>query len=251
VLYLRGCITPEVLPEMQRASLAVLRHNGCEVVTPRDQTCCGALHFHTGLRARGLELLAQNVRAFAAADFDAVIVDAAGCGSTLKEYAHLAAGTPAHAAAAQFAPRVRDIQEFLDQLGLVPPRHEVRVRVAYDEPCHLLHGQRVSAAPRAILRAIPGLEWVPLQDADRCCGSAGVYNIAQPELATAIREEKIRNIAASGAEVVATGNPGCILQIRAGLQHAARREPRLRGIRVVHPMQLLATSYGESSDLGA
>jgi glycolate oxidase iron-sulfur subunit len=235
---------------MQRASLAALRHNGCEVVTPRDQTCCGALHFHTGLRARGLELLAQNVRAFAAADFDAVIVDAAGCGSTSRNtrtwppYAGARRRGRIRAAGARYPGISRPAR-------LVPPRHEVRVRVAYDEPCHLLHGQRVSAAPRAILRPFPGSRWVPLQDADRCCGSAGVYNVAQPELASAIREEKIRNIAASGAEVVATGIRAASCRSGPDCSTPPQREPRLAAIRVVHPMQLLATSYGEPSDLGA
>jgi glycolate oxidase iron-sulfur subunit len=247
VLFLRGCVAPELLPSEQRASLAALRHNGCEVVTPRRQTCCGALHFHTGWREPGLDLLERNVAAFDLRDVDAVVVNAAGCGSTLKEYADLGRARPAVAAgAAALAARVRDIAEFLHQLGLVPPSVPVPARVAYDEPCHLLHGQRISAAPRAILAAIPGLELVPLRDADRCCGSAGIYNLVQAALAADILDEKVRCIAASGADTVATGNPGCILQIQAGLQRAAAGEPRLGTIRVVHPMQLLARAYGES-----
>jgi glycolate oxidase iron-sulfur subunit len=246
VLFLRGCVTPEFLPEMQRASLAALRHNGCEVVTPPGQTCCGALHFHTGERARGMQLLRQNVRAFDLRDVDAVIVNAAGCGSTMKEYHHLAAGDGELApGAAALAERVRDIHEFLDALGLVPPRVEVRGKVAYDEPCHLLHAQRLSDPPKRILRAIPGLQHVPLVDADRCCGSAGVYNVAHPELAGPILDEKIGHIAASGATLVATGNSGCILQLRAGIRRAAPTDARLAGVLVVHPMQLLAASYGE------
>jgi glycolate oxidase iron-sulfur subunit len=244
VLFLRGCVTPELLPEMQTASIEALRHNGCEVVTPPDQTCCGALHFHTGYRERGLDLLERNIAAFDLRDVDAVIVNAAGCGSTLKEYGSLGSARPATAAgAATFAARVRDISEFLVELGLLPPTHEVAARVAYDEPCHLLHGQRVSEQPKAVLRAIPGLELVPLCDADRCCGSAGVYNVVHPELAGEILDEKVRHIAASGANVVATGNPGCILQIRYGLRRAAKQEPRLGRIRVVHPMELLAEAY--------
>lgn len=248
VLFLRGCIAPEVLPEMYAASLAALRHNGVEVVTPPGQVCCGALHFHAGFRAEGLELLARNVRAFDARDVDAVVVNAAGCGSTLKEYGGLAAARPGLAeAAAAFAARVRDISEFLHELGLVPPPHPVARRVTYDEPCHLLHGQRVSAAPRALLQAIPGLEWCPLPDADRCCGSAGIYNVVQTALASAILSDKIRSIAATGAGVVATGNPGCILQIRAGLLQASSAAPALREVRVVHPLALLALAYGEDA----
>ena len=252
VLFLRGCVAPEVLPEMYTASLAALRHNGVEVVTPPEQSCCGALHFHAGFRAAGLDLLARNVRGFDLRDVDAVVVNAAGCGSTLKEYGALAAARPELATAAEaFAAQVRDISEFLHQLGINVPTHPVARRVTYDEPCHLLHGQRVSAAPRAILGAIPGLELLPLPDADRCCGSAGVYNLVQGELAGAIQQEKIRNIVATGAEVVATGNPGCILQIRAGLAQAAVAVPQLQRVRVVHPMALLALAYGEdASTLG-
>ena len=246
VLFLRGCVAPEFLPEVQTSSIAALRHNGCEVVTPPEQTCCGALHFHLGYRFQGLRLLERNLAAFSPrADFDAVIVNAAGCGSTLKEYGQVAHEIPNLAAPAQeFAASVRDISEFLDTLGLVGPEHPVRARVAYDEPCHLLHGQGVSAAPKRILAAIPGVEIVTLAEADRCCGSAGVYNLAHPELARAILQEKIRHIAASGADTVATGNAGCILQIRSGLQQAARTEPHLEHVRVVHPMQLLAAAYG-------
>ena len=245
VLFVRGCITPEVLPEMHTASLAALRHNGCDVLTPLAQTCCGALHFHAGYRAAGLQLLAQNVRAFDLRDIDAIIVNAAGCGSTLKEYGSLSADQSEFAnAAAAFAARVRDVSEFLSDLGLVQPSHEVRARVAYDEPCHLLHGQRVSEAPKALLRRIPGLELVPLRDADRCCGSGGTYNVSHPELAGAILDEKVTHIAASGADVVATGNPGCILQIRHGLRLRAAADPRLAAIAVVHPMELLARAYG-------
>jgi glycolate dehydrogenase iron-sulfur subunit len=244
VLFLRGCVAPEVLPEMQRASIEVLRHNGCEVVTPDAQTCCGALHFHAGYRAAGQVLLERNVRGFDLDGADAVVVNAAGCGSTLKEYGRLAAEHPELApAAARFAAAVRDIGEFLDQLGLVPPTHPVQARVAYDEPCHLLHGQGISAAPKRLLAAVPGLTLVPLAEADRCCGSAGVYNLQHTDLAGQILDTKVACIEASGADTVATGNPGCILQIRLGLRRAARRSPGLARIRVVHPMELLAAAY--------
>jgi len=244
VLFLRGCVAPELLPEMQQASIEALRHNGCEVVTPPAQTCCGALHFHVGCRDEGLGLLARNLRAFDPRDADAVVVNAAGCGATLKEYGRLARERPELAdAAVDFAGAVRDISEFLDAQGLVPPPHPVPARVAYDEPCHLLHGQGIGAAPRRLLAAIPGVNLVPLRDADRCCGSAGVYNLLHPELAGRILDEKIACVGASGADTVATGNPGCILQIRLGLRRAAAGRPELAGIRVVHPMQLLAASY--------
>jgi glycolate oxidase iron-sulfur subunit len=244
VLFVRGCVTPELLPEMQRASIEALRHNGCEVVTPRRQTCCGALHFHSGYRREGFELLARNLESFDARDVDAIVVNAAGCGSTLKEYGALAAERrDLEPAARGFAGRVRDISEFLDELGLTTPPHSVPARVVYDEPCHLLHGQGVSAAPKRILDAIPGLQRLPLVDADRCCGSAGVYNVLHPEMANAILREKVQHIVASGADTVATGNSGCILQLRGGLREAVKRRPELARVRVVHPMQLLAQAY--------
>ena len=248
VLFLRGCVTPELLPEMQAASLAALRHNGCDVLTPREQTCCGALHFHTGYRDAGLQLLARNLRAFDVRDVDAIVVNAAGCGSTLKEYGTLAAEHATLGSASRtFASRVRDISEFLDDLGLTPPTRRVAACVAYDEPCHLLHGQGISAAPRRILDAIPGVQRVVLADADRCCGSAGIYNVLHPDMAATLLREKVQHIVASGADTVATGNPGCILQLRAGLRQAAKSRPELARVRVVHPMELLAQAYEGSA----
>jgi glycolate oxidase iron-sulfur subunit len=249
VLYLRGCVAPELVPEVARSTIAVLRHNGCEVVTPPAQRCCGALHFHAGDAVTGSALLAANVRAFDLDDADAIIVDAAGCGATLKEYGRLAGGGEGGAAAARFAAAVRDVSEFLDTLGVVPPAVPVPARVAYDDPCHLVHGQRIAAAPRALLARIPALQLVPLADADRCCGSAGIYNLTQPQMADAILDEKIAAIAAARCDLVATGNPGCILQIRHGLRRAAAATPGLGAVRVVHPMQLLAAAYGEPSAL--
>ena len=247
VLFLRGCVTPEFLPEMQRASIEVLRHNGCEVVTPARQTCCGALHFHAGFRDEGLALLEHNLRALDPRGADALVVNAAGCGATLKEYDRLAEARPELAAAAvPFAASVRDISEFLDAMGLAPPPYPVRARVAYDEPCHLLHGQGISAQPKRLLAAIPGLELVPLRDAERCCGSAGVYNLLHAELAGEILDAKIRCIQASGADTVATGNPGCILQIRTGLRRASAQAPALGRVRVLHPVELLAAAYEAS-----
>jgi glycolate oxidase iron-sulfur subunit len=196
-----------------------------------------------GFRREAQELLRRNVEAFDLAGADAVVVNAAGCGSTLKESAHWARDLPWAGKAQRFASQVQDISEFLQSLGLVPPTREVRARVAYDDPCHLLHGQGIAVQPREILAAIPGVTLLPLPEADRCCGSAGVYNVLHPELAQEILDEKIRCIAGTGADTVATGNPGCILQIRQGLRRAARREPRLAAIRVLHPMQLLASAY--------
>jgi len=249
VLFLRGCVTPEVLPSMQQASVDVLRHNGCEVVTPAAQTCCGALHFHAGQRSTGLQLLARNLEAFDLEGFDAIIVNAAGCGSTMKEYAHLLGGE-ADAAfqerAQRFVARVRDISEFLVELGLRPPTRAVPLRVAYDAPCHLLHGQGITDAPQTLLRAIPALELLPLEHADRCCGSAGIYNVVHPEMAGALGEWKAQSIVDAGVDAVATGNSGCILQIGVSLQKLSEKSgnpERQNAIEVVHPMELLQRAY--------
>jgi glycolate oxidase iron-sulfur subunit len=245
VLFLRGCVTPEVLPAMQHASLEALRHNGCEVVTPPEQVCCGALHFHTGFRSRGLELLARNVGAFAGPDFDAILVNAAVAARPSRN----TVTWPRESRPWRNPrPHSRAASVISTSSSWIWDWHRLRSRSRRVSPTTsrvtLLHGQRISSAPRAILAAIPGLDLVPLRDADRCCGSAGIYNLAQPELAGAILAEKVRHIAASGADVVATGNPGCILQIRSGLRQASAAEPRLGAIRVLHPMELLAAGYG-------
>ncbi len=244
VLFLRGCVTPGLLPSMQSASLEVLRHNGCEVVTPPEQTCCGALHFHSGQRQAGLALLRKNLAAFDVDDFDAIVVNAAGCGSTLKEYDNLLGETDAQAGQAQaFAAKVRDISEFLVDLGLKPPPGSIRCRVAYDEPCHLLHGQGISDAPKKLIDAIPGVQRVALEDADRCCGSAGVYNLVHPQMAAELGAEKLQCIRRAQPDMVVTGNPGCILQIRNALQQAASEEKGVAPIEVLHPMELLLRAY--------
>jgi len=244
VLFLRGCITPELLPSMQSASLEVLRHNGCEVVTPEAQACCGALHFHSGQRQAGLSLLRENLAAFDIEGFDAVVINAAGCGSTLKEYANLLGQNDAQAGKAQaFAAKVRDISEFLVELGLTPPSGPINKKVAYDEPCHLLHGQGISDAPKQLLGAIPGVQLVTLEDADRCCGSAGVYNLVHPETASALGTEKLQCIRKAQPDIVVTGNPGCILQIRNSLRQATNDKKNYAPIEVLHPMELLLRAY--------
>jgi len=244
VLFLRGCITPELLPGMQTASLEVLRHNGCEVVTPPEQTCCGALHFHAGHRRVGMQLLRQNLQAFSAEDVDAIVVNAAGCGSTLKEYGGLVdPASPEAQAAQRVAARVRDIHEWLDELGMLPPPRAVPLRVAWDAPCHLLHGQRISEAPLRLLRAVPEIDLVPLQDADRCCGSAGSYSLVHPDLARTLGAEKAEHIRQADVDVVVTGNSGCILQIRSALGACAWNHERVRPVEVLHTMQLLLRAY--------
>jgi glycolate oxidase iron-sulfur subunit len=207
-------------------------------VVARAQTCCGALHAHAGARDDSRGLARRNIAALEALDVDAFIVNAAGCGAHLKEYGWLLKDDPAwRERAERFAARVRDAGEHLAAMGLVARPGALRARAAYDDPCHLLHGQRIHDQPRALLAAIPGLELVPLTEADMCCGSAGTYNVTQPALSKALLDRKVGHILASGANLVVTANPGCQMQIDAGLRAAGAH------VNVVHLMDLLDRAY--------
>jgi glycolate oxidase iron-sulfur subunit len=241
---LSGCVARELFAETNRAAIRVLTRNGVAVVVPRSQGCCGALHLHGGDPDAARELAQRNLAAFPP-DLDAIVVTAAGCGATMKRYAHLFAtgrhDDPGAARRAEaFATRVRDVTEILAALPVVPPERRLDLRVTYHDPCHLAHGQQVREAPRALLRAIPGIELVELAESELCCGSAGTYNLTEPGMARRLAERKIANIVATGATCVATANPGCSLQIQAGL--------RARGldIPVVHPVELLDRAYGRA-----
>lgn len=239
VAMLRGCVAAQFFPQTNRSTIAVLVANGCDVFVPADQGCCGALQNHAGDRATALAFARHNIEVFERVEPDLVVVNAAGCGSTMKEYGHLLADDPAYAArAAAFSAKVRDVSEALVELGLRPPSRPVRRRVAYQDACHLWHGQKVKEPPRALLSAIPGLELVKLPESDWCCGSAGTYNVTQPALSEQILSWKVDNIAACGADTVAVGNPGCNIQLDHGL-----RQRKLK-VRVVHPVDLLAEAYG-------
>jgi len=233
-----GCIAQVAFAEMNRATIRVLQKNGCEVVAPAGQVCCGALHVHSGDRETAQELARKNLKAFLSEEFDAIIVNAAGCGSTLKEYDHLINDSgDAAQQATHFAAKVRDVSEFLTALGLRPPANAVPLRVTYQDSCHLAHGQKIRAAPRALLRAIPGVELVEMKLADHCCGSAGVYNLAQPEVAGELLKEKMECARATGAQAIVTANPGCLLQLRAGVEQAKT------GQQVLHVVELLDRAY--------
>jgi glycolate oxidase iron-sulfur subunit len=204
------------------------------------ERCCGALHIHNGARDRARALARDNVRAFEAGRFDAVVSNAAGCGAELRHYGALLPDEPA---AAAFGARVRDVAELLCELGIrpPPPPDGADRRVAYDEPCHLLHAQKISEPPKQLLRAIGGLSLVHLEEADACCGGAGAYFLQEPELSARITARKLDCIRRSGAEVVATGNPGCLMQI--GNAARAAGLP----IRVAHPVVLLAEAYARTN----
>lgn len=240
VALLTGCIGSVLFARTNWATARVLAHNGCEVVIPRNQGCCGALHLHSGASGTTREFARRNLEAFDLASVDAVIVNAAGCGSTVKEYGDVLAADPAWAGqAAAFSAKTRDISEFLAEIGLRPMTHEVPKRVAYHDACHLAHGQGIRIPPREILSQVPGLELCDLRDSELCCGSAGLYNILQPEMAERLLQQKIDAILETGAQLVATGNPGCLMQIAKGLRE------RHTGIDVVHPVEILAQAYGE------
>ena len=202
---------------VHQATVRVLTHNGCEVVIPKDQWCCGALNVHAGERDFAAKMAARNVRAFSNLGLDAIIVNSAGCGATMKEYAEL---LPGDVSAEDFAAKVRDVNEFVGEVALRPTLHTLRGRVTYQDACHLAHGQRVRRQPRDLLRQIPGLKYVELRGADECCGAAGVYSVTHPDLASSILERKLDDIKASGADIVATANPGCAMQLQAGLLSA-------------------------------
>jgi glycolate oxidase iron-sulfur subunit len=225
-----GCVMRELFAGVNRATVRVLARNGFEVVIPADQGCCGALHAHAGDADFAERLARRNVRAFAGVDV--VISNSAGCGAAMRE-----AGVRLPGEGDAFAASVRDVCEFLDAEGLCAPLAPVRARVCYDDPCHLVHGQQVADAPRRLLRSIPGLELVPHDHPEACCGAAGTYNLMEPAMARAVLDRKLTSLAAADPDLVATGNPGCLMQLRAGLARAGLRA------RVAHPVELLLRSH--------
>lgn len=239
VALLTGCVMATAFADVHAATLRVLRKNGCEVILPPDQGCCGALHVHGGDMDGGRELARRNIAAFEGLGLDAIIVNAAGCGSTMKEYGHLLHDDPAWAArAAAFSAKVKDISEFLAAIELnTRDLKPLPITVTYQEPCHLAHAQRISAQPRKLLRAIPRLVLKEMPESSLCCGSAGIYNVTQPEMAAQLGARKLNNAQTTNAEVLVTANPGCHLQLAGGLQR------RSSTMRVRHIVELLDAAY--------
>jgi glycolate oxidase iron-sulfur subunit len=240
VALLRGCVMEGLFRETNRATERVLARNGCELTQANGQMCCGALHAHAGQLDVARQLARRNVAAFLESGVDRIIVNAAGCGAAMKEYGGLLADDPLFAhRAREFSSKVSDVSEFLIEAGIHVPGGRIERLVAYDAPCHLIHAQRITQAPVDVLRAIPGVTLVPLRGFESCCGGAGIYNLQHPELSADILSDKIASIKESGADTVASANPGCIMQIGAGLL--------LGGIEVdvVHPIELLDSAYGE------
>ncbi len=236
-----GCIGDVMFRQTNWATARVLAENGCDVVVPQSQACCGAIHFHAGSSEPAQQLADQNVAAFQADGVDAILVNVAGCGSMLKDYGHhwhadLGDQTQQHQRE-QFAAKVKDVSEFLDELGLVTPPGEINVTATYHDACHLAHAQKVREQPRNILKKIPGLKLVDLPESELCCGAAGTYNLTEPEMAERLGRRKLENIRATGARLVITSNAGCLLQIA--------RQARMEGetLKILHPMDLLDLSY--------
>jgi glycolate oxidase iron-sulfur subunit len=242
VALLEGCVMDGLYAETNRATARVLTVNGFAVIGAPGQRCCGALHAHAGDLEGARALARANIAAFERSGADRVAVNSAGCGAMCKEYGHLLAGDPAWAErAAALSVRVRDVSELLVEAGPAPAGAAgTPVRVAYDAPCHLLHAQRVADAPLRVLGAAGPVELVPLNGAEQCCGSAGIYGLLQPAISRAVLEPKLRSIVEAGVALVATGNPGCLMQIGAGL-----RKARIEA-RVVHPVDLLDAAYARS-----
>jgi glycolate oxidase iron-sulfur subunit len=239
VAFFAGCIANLSFARLNDATLRVLAKNGCEVVIPAEQGCCGALHVHAGIRDLARELAKRNIRAFRADGFDAVITNAAGCGSVLKEYPLLFEEEdrdylePAKA----FSGKLRDVTEFLASIDFNKEFAVTRVRATYQDSCHLGHAQKIRSAPRKLLAAVPGLELIELKESEICCGSAGIYNVVHNDMAEKLLQNKMRRIEETKADLILTANPGCLLQLRAGVSRAGGE------VRVLHVVELLDEAY--------
>jgi glycolate oxidase iron-sulfur subunit len=239
VALLSGCVQSVVFGAHNRATARLLARNGWEVVVPADQGCCGALNAHGGDHARAVAMARATIDVFERAGADAIIVNTSGCGAHMKGFGALLAGDPVYAGrAARFAASVQDISEFLARAPLRGPLRAVEMTVTYHDPCHVVHGQKIRTQPRDLLRQVPGLRLVDLPESDWCCGSAGIYNLTQPEMATRLLERKVGHVLSTGAEAVVTANPGCILQIAAGLRARGANVP------VLHIVEVLDRAYG-------
>nr|MDQ3045341.1 heterodisulfide reductase-related iron-sulfur binding cluster [Chloroflexota bacterium] len=241
-----GCVMSTVFADVNRAAGRVMSHNGVAVDVPRGQQCCGALHVHSGMMSEARMLARQNIAAFDASGVDPIIVTAAGCGAVLKEYGYLLREDAEWAErAARFSERVRDVTELLAAEELRPPSHRVDRTVTYQEPCHLAHAQRITAEPRRLLRAIPGLKVVEMAESSLCCGSAGIYNLIRRKMAEELGDRKAARIMATPALEVVTANPGCAMQLRASLRRAGSH------LRVRHIVELLDEAYGGEAGAAA
>jgi glycolate oxidase iron-sulfur subunit len=237
VAFLAGCINNVAFSHLNRATINVLTQNGVEVHIPAGQGCCGALHAHAGYRKEARELARNNIKVFLSGDYDAIVTNAAGCGSNMKEYHDLLEHDPEYLARArQFAAKTKDVTEYLAGIGVRSPKKKLNRKVAYQDPCHLANAQRIKSQPRELLTAI-GCELVELPHQDQCCGSAGVYNVSQNDLSMKILDAKMDDLQSVTSDIVATANVGCMIQLRAGMQQRGLNTP------VRHVMELMEEAY--------
>jgi glycolate oxidase iron-sulfur subunit len=240
VAFLEGCVMPVMFHKVNQATVKLLSANGCDVLVPRSQGCCGAFHMHNGFLDDARERAKRLIATFERERVDAIVTNSAGCGSSMKEYAELFHDEPEWADRANaFAKLTCDVTELLDAIGLRTPTREIRKRATYHDACHLAHGQKVRAQPRNLLKQIPGLELVEMTDPDWCCGSAGIYNFLRPELASKLQDRKVKHVVNAQPELVITGNPGCHSWIEAGLRAAGNDVPML------HTAEVLAMAYDD------
>ncbi len=232
-----GCLADVLAQETNWITARVLQMNGCEVWTPRRQVCCGALHYHAGLEEPAVQFARANCKLFQEQPVDAIVNNAAGCGAMLKDYGHLLQHTDAARLGEALTSKVRDVNEFLMELGPIKPKHPLKLRATYHDACHLCHAQQIRKQPRQLLEMIPGLELVPLNESEICCGAAGSYNLTEPEMSQRLGERKAANILATKPQAVFTGNIGCLLQIAKNLRDTAP------DVWVAHPVEALWASY--------
>ncbi|WP_437185755.1 (Fe-S)-binding protein [Planctomicrobium sp. SH668] len=238
-----GCVADAMFPHVNWDTARVLQRNGCDVIIPTSQKCCGAIHYHSGAGEPAIETALANAKAFDIDQVDAVVINVAGCGAMIKDYGHMAEEIcpekkDVHDKLQALADKTQDVNEFLAKLGPVQPQTPVAKKVTYHDACHLCHAQKIRSEPRQLLSTIPGLEVVPLGESEICCGAAGSYNLTEPDMADRLGRRKVENILATGAEAVVCANAGCSLQIQAMLKAAGRED-----IPVVHPVELLEQSY--------
>ncbi len=238
VAFLAGCIANVSFARLNEATVRVLQKNGCEVTIPAGQGCCGALHLHAGLREDAQKLARRNIDALENGDYEAIITNSSGCGCALKEYGELLSGDPQYSAKAHaFASRMRDVTEFLAGIELNRNMAPIQAVVTYQDSCHLAHGQGVRSAPRKLLAAIPGVELREMRGADICCGSAGIYNVVENEMSMQVLTSKMKSVNATDAGIIATANPGCMLQLEAGVRAHGKQQ------KVMHVVELLDLAY--------
>ncbi len=241
--FISGCVMSILFGDVNEATVRVLRRNRCEVVIPKDQSCCGALNVHNGETRVAREMAKRNIDAFLDKDLDAIVVNSAGCGTMLKEYGEFLRDDPRYSKKAEiFSRKVKDISEFLSEISPSQAPQRLNLRVTYQDPCHLAHGQKIINQPRDLIRSIPGVELVEMESSNRCCGSAGIYNITHPEMSEVILDDKMENIKKTGADAIITSNPGCIIQIKSGIKKYNLK------MEVLHIVELIDRAYKKSEE---